>query len=60
MARIGILSKTQRRRVMEKILERIEQAVEKMISDLEKSPIKTSIKVLIFYWIAKRIWREIR
>jgi hypothetical protein len=45
---------------MEKILERIENSVEKMISDLEKSPIKTSIKVLIFYWIAKRIWREIR
>lgn len=45
---------------MEKIFERIEQAVEKMLSDLEKSPIKTSIKILIFYWIAKKIWRDIK
>lgn len=45
---------------MEKILERIEGIIEKFIADLEKEPIKTSIKLLILYWIVKTIYHEIR
>ena len=42
---------------MEKILERIEGVIEKFIADLEQEPIKTSIKLLILYWIVKTIYR---
>ncbi len=45
---------------MEKILERLEAIIEKQIADLEKAPIKTSIKLFIWYWIAKTIWKEVK
>jgi hypothetical protein len=45
---------------MDKILGRIEQMVEKMLADLEAKPIKTSIKLFIFFWIAKTVWKEIK
>jgi hypothetical protein len=45
---------------MDKILERIEQAIEKLLAELESNPIKTSIKLFIWYYIAKTIWKEIK
>lgn len=45
---------------MEKILERIEQVVEKQIEEFEANPVRTGIKLLIFYWIFKQVWREIK
>ena len=45
---------------MEKILDKIENVVEKWLNDLEQNPIKASIRLFIFYWIAKTIWREVK
>lgn len=45
---------------MEKILDKIEGLIEKQFTSFETSPIKTSIKFLIFYWIAKTIYKEIK
>lgn len=45
---------------MEKILERIEGIIEKFLEELEANPIKTSIKLLILYWILKTIYGEIK
>lgn len=45
---------------MEKILERIEGVIEKFIADLEREPIKTSVKLLILYWIVKTVYREFK
>jgi hypothetical protein len=45
---------------MEKILERIEGIIEKFVSDLEKDPIRTSVKLLILYWIVKKVYREVK
>jgi hypothetical protein len=45
---------------MDRILERVEEAIEKLLVELEKNPIKTSVKLFIWYWIAKKIWHEIK
>lgn len=45
---------------MEKILEKIETMLENQFTSFEEKPIKTSIKFLIFYWIAKTIYKEVR
>ena len=45
---------------MDTLLEKLEALIEKQIQDLEAKPIKTSIKLFIWYWIAKTIWREIK
>ena len=45
---------------MEKLLERIEQIIEGQLAAFENEPIKTSIKFLIYYYIAKFIYKEIK
>lgn len=45
---------------MEKILERIERIIEKFSADLEREPIKTSVKLLILYWIVKTVYRQFK
>lgn len=45
---------------MEKIMEKIEEIIEKQLEELEKNPIRSSIRLFIWYWIAKTIWREIK
>lgn len=45
---------------MEKILEKIESMLENQFTAFEEKPIKTSIKFLIFYWLAKTVYKEIR
>lgn len=45
---------------MEKILERIEGIIEKFIADLGREPIKTSVKLLILYWIVKAVYRQFK
>jgi hypothetical protein len=45
---------------MDKILDKIEAVIEKQIAELEANPIKTSIRLFIFYYIFKSIWREIK
>lgn len=45
---------------MDDFLEKIEKLFEKQLEELEAKPIKTSIKLFIWYWIAKTIWKEIK
>lgn len=45
---------------MDGLLEKLEQLIEKQLTDLEAKPIKTSIKLFIWYWIVKTIWKEIK
>lgn len=45
---------------MEQILNKIELFLEKQFQSFEKNPIKTSIKFLFFYWIAKVVYKEIK
>jgi hypothetical protein len=45
---------------MERILEKVEALVEKQIADFEKNPISTSVRLFIFYWIFKQVWKEIK
>lgn len=51
---------TRRESNMERILDKIEAAIEKQLNDLETAPVKTSIKLFIWFWIAKTIWKEIK
>jgi len=45
---------------MDKIIEKLEVTIEKQLADLEVNPIKTGFRLLLYYWIAKTIWRNIR
>jgi hypothetical protein len=45
---------------MEKIIERLEAVLEKFIKDLESDPIKTSIKLLILYYIVKTVYKDFK
>lgn len=50
----------ERRNSMDQILTKIEAVIEKFIADLEREPVKTSIKLLILYWIVKTVYRDIK
>lgn len=45
---------------MDKLLEKLEALIEKQIGELEKNPIRTSIRLFIWYWVFKTIWREVK
>lgn len=45
---------------MEQLISKVEAILEKQIALFEAKPISTSIKFLIFLWIFKYIYREVR
>ena len=45
---------------MEQLINKIEAIIEKQIADFEAKPLATSIKLLVFLWVFKYIYREVR
>ena len=41
---------------MERIIEKIEKIIEAQIEAFEKNPITTSLKLLLFYWVFKKLY----
>lgn len=41
---------------MEKFIEKMEKIIDNFVNDFETKPIKTSIKLLLFYIIFKKIY----
>lgn len=45
---------------MDQLISKIEAIIEKQISNFEEKPFATGIKFLIFLWVFKFVYREIK
>ncbi len=45
---------------MEKIIAKMESLIEKMIEEFKTHPFKTAIIALIFYWLVKTVYKEVK
>lgn len=44
--------------VAEKLLQKISNIVEGQIDSFETAPVKTGVKLFLWYWVFKTIWRS--
>jgi len=45
---------------MEKLIEKLEKIIEKHIDDFENSPLTTSLKIIVYYWIFKQLYSIVK
>ena len=45
---------------MEKIIERLESIIDKQVEAFEKSPLTTSLKLLCYYWVFKKLYSAVK
>jgi len=55
-----VKTKLKRRDVMEKLIEKLEKIIEKHIDDFENSPLTTSLKIIVYYWIFKQLYSIVK
>ena len=45
---------------MDKLFDKIEKIINDQVDNFETDPFKTSLKLIVIYWVLKKVWKAVR